>query len=149
MDGPNARTRQHRDDRLGDHRHVDEHAVALADPALDAQRRGKGLDLCVQLGVGDRPRVPADDRFVHDGIPVTVTSFEVAVKHLVGHVERAVGKPSVKGRIGRVQCDGWRLVPVERAARVVEPEVATCIRRRGIAFERIVVFAAVPTFVSC
>jgi hypothetical protein len=48
MHRADARARQHGDDRLRHHRHVDDDAVALADAEV-AQHRGAGLNLVQQL----------------------------------------------------------------------------------------------------
>ena len=46
--GAQSRARQHRDDGLGDHRHVDHHAVALADAEV-AQHAGEPRGLVEQF----------------------------------------------------------------------------------------------------
>jgi hypothetical protein len=49
VDGADAHAGQHGEQRLGDHRHVDQHAVALAD-AERLQDGGHALHFGVQLG---------------------------------------------------------------------------------------------------
>ncbi len=53
---PMPRAREHREHRLGDHRHVDQHAVAAAD-ALRAQHRRAAVHLVVQLAIRVRARL--------------------------------------------------------------------------------------------
>ena len=48
VDRADARAGQHRDQRLGHHRHVDDHAVAVAD-ALAPQRAGEARHLILEL----------------------------------------------------------------------------------------------------
>ena len=50
VDRADARAGEHREHRLGDHRHVDQHAVALAH-ALRLEHRGEAVHLGVQLAV--------------------------------------------------------------------------------------------------
>ena len=51
VDGADARTRQHRESGLGNHRHVDQHAVAAAH-AERLQDGRRALDLALQFGEG-------------------------------------------------------------------------------------------------
>ena len=52
MDGADPRAGEHRIGRLGDHRHVDRHAVAPLDAAR-LQHVGEAADVRVQLAIGD------------------------------------------------------------------------------------------------
>ena len=53
-DGPEAGAREHRDHRLGDHRHVDDHAIASAD-AFAHQRAGEAGHLVEELPIRVAP----------------------------------------------------------------------------------------------
>ena len=57
VDRPDADGREHRDDRLGAGRHVDGHAIAMAD-AQCAERRGARLDAREQFRVAEIRRSP-------------------------------------------------------------------------------------------
>src|SRR6202011_5502335 len=52
MDRTDARASEHRHRRLGDHRHIDQHPIPLADPETD-QNAGEVSDRVAQLAVGE------------------------------------------------------------------------------------------------
>ena len=54
---PKSRAREHRDDGLGDHSHVDGDAIARLDAVIRSQRRRHAHDLAMQFEVRDRPDV--------------------------------------------------------------------------------------------
>jgi hypothetical protein len=66
VDGPQPGAGQHRLQRLGDHRHVDDDAVALGDP-LGLQRAGQAGHALLQLGIGDDVLGAGDGAVVDDG----------------------------------------------------------------------------------
>ena len=57
VDGADARAGEHREHRLGNHRHVDQHAIAAAD-AERLQHRRDAIHLGVQLAIGVAPSAP-------------------------------------------------------------------------------------------
>ena len=94
------RAREHRDRQLGDHRHVERHAVAL----LDAERReriGEPAHLGVELAVGERAHVARlalpDDRGL--GAAPGVLALEMPVEAVVGDVELAADEPLRERRL--------------------------------------------------
>ena len=91
MDRADPRAGEHGNRRLGDHRHVDRHALA-APGAQCFERIGHAADLFMQIAVGQPAllrRVIAfpDDR--HGVAPLG----QMPVKAIGRDVERAVGKP--------------------------------------------------------
>ena len=102
VDRADARTGEHRDDRLGHHRHVDDDAVALAD-AQPAQATGHGAHPSQQGGIRQRGLGARHGRVVVDGGLLTAPGVDVPVDGVVADVELGIGIP-----------------PVERRARVVE-----------------------------
>ncbi len=111
---------QHRLKRLGDHRHVDDDAVALGD-ALGLQRAGKAGHAGLQFLVGDallqmRHRAVVDDRQL-----VAAAGQDMAVNGVPAGVGNPVGEPFVQGRAVGVQRARGALDPVD-CARGIHPE---------------------------
>ena len=99
--GADPRAGQHGHDRLGDHRHVDGDAVALAH-AERLEGVGRLLHLAVQVGVGDGPGV-ARLALEVDGDAVAVAGLDVAVHAVVGGVELAAHVPLRERRAAPVK----------------------------------------------
>ena len=95
MDGPDPRTREHRDGRLWDHRHVDDDPVALAD-ALSDQRPSEASHLIQQFSIrkgpdGSRNRAVVDERRL-----VGPAVLDVPIEGVVTGVDHAAGEPAVE-----------------------------------------------------
>ncbi len=117
VDGAEPRAREHRDHRLGNHRHVDDHPVA----ALDAQRReatGEARDRVSELAVRERRDGVRDRRVVDQRRLVGAAAVDVAVERVVAGVEAAAREPAVERRAGVVQDALPGLVPVDGGGRV-------------------------------
>src|SRR2546421_1172076 len=106
--GPDPGAREHRDGDLGDHRHIDGDAVALAD-AVALERRREALDLAVKIPVGQCARV-AGLPFPDQRRLGAMRPLHVAIETVVGDVELAAHEP----------LGVWRL-PVERLLPRLEP----------------------------
>ncbi len=93
--GADARAGQHGDDRLGNHRQVDHHAVARLHAVL-LQDVGQEADLAVQLQVGERDHLARlaleDDRGL-----VAQRAFEMTVQAVVAGVEFSANEPLREG----------------------------------------------------
>ena len=113
VDRADPRAREHRDERLGDHRHVDDDAIALVDPERP-QHPGELRDLLQELGVGQRAGGAGDGALVDEGGLVGAAGDDVPVERVVARVHRAVGEPAVE-RHARF---------VERRARPLDPRHA-------------------------
>ena len=111
----------HRDDRLGNHRQVDRHPVALAH-AQGLQGVGGPADLPLQLGVGERPGVTglADEVDRH---LVAAAGLDVPVDAVVRRVELAPDEPLGERRVVPVEGAGEVGGPGEVAAGLLGPEV--------------------------
>ena len=109
--------RQHRDHRLGHHRHVDDDSVALADTQA-AQHSGEARGLVQQLAVGVGALRPGYRRVVDQRRLLGAAAVDVAVQRVGAGVQLAVGKPAVERRIG----------VIEDALRFARP----CHRPRGV-----------------
>jgi hypothetical protein len=130
---------EHRLQRLGDHRHVDDDAVALFD-ALGLQRPGQPGDAVLQLGVGDDVLGAGDRAVVDDGGLLAAAGDDVAVDGVPAGVDLGVGEPFVEGRAAVIQSAGRLLDPVDpsgggkpEAFRVLLPlAVNLCVAHRDL-----------------
>ena len=104
---------EHRDDGLGNHRHVDGHAIAGDQADLDEVVRGLA-HLGEQLAVGEVAGVArlADPVDRH---PVAVALEDMTVDAVVCDVEFAADKPLGERRAGPVEDVGEVGVPVQSA----------------------------------
>ena len=112
---------QHGDGRLGDHRQVDRHGVALAHPEV-GQGVGGALHLLVQVGVGDVSSVALGLADEVDGDPVTAPCLDVAVDGVDTGVELTVGEPLRERRVAPVERLGEGCAPREVRPGLVGPE---------------------------
>ena len=93
VDGADARAGKHRDDRLGDHRHVDQHPVAGDDPEIrehGAERSGLGEE----LAIGDGPLGRGDRAVVIERRLIAAAGFDMAVERVKAGVAARVGEPA-------------------------------------------------------
>ena len=119
VDGADARAGLHCGHALDAHAHVDDNAVTLLDPAC-LHRVGQLAHLGQQFAVadaGDSTVVGLED----DGRLVAQAALDVAIQAVVADVQRAVGKPLVKGRVAAVQHFGEGGPPADEFARQASP----------------------------
>ena len=109
MDGADTGTGLHGNNAFNRHRQIDDDAVTLLD-ALGLQRVGELGNLGQQLLVGDVGD-GAVIGFQDDGNLVAKTGFDIAVKAVVGDVQRTVGKPLEERRRRIVKRLRERLLP--------------------------------------
>ena len=95
VDGADAGTGQHRDDRLGNHRHIDRDAVALGHTE-PGQHSGEQRDLVTQLSIGERRLTAGDRTVVHECELLAAPGVDVAVQCVVAGVQLPVGEPPVQ-----------------------------------------------------
>ncbi len=124
VDRAQPRDREHRGDRLRDHRHVDRHPVALAD-AESFKHVREALDLVGQLRIRHMTRVTRL-AFPEQSDALAVARLDVTVEAVVGDVELAVGEPRRERRVRPVQHLGERGVPVQFAGLVGPERLAVC-----------------------
>ena len=114
-----ARAGEHRNRHLGDHRHVDRHAIALAN-AERLQRVRRLLHLAVQVVVGECAAIPRLADPVNGDL-LAEPRCHVAVNAVLRNVQRAVGEP-----LGKRQVPLQRLreggAPGEALTRLLRPE---------------------------
>ncbi len=108
--GPQAHAGQHGDDRLGNHRQVDDDPI----PSVDALRPQHGrvpLHLGVQLAVGEGARLVDLRGDPHDRV-LLPARVQVAVHAVVAGVGLPTHEPAGEGRTAVVQHLRPGLVPV-------------------------------------
>ena len=88
------RAGQHRLDRLGDHRHVDHHPVALGHAAR-GQRAGKAGHPVAQLGIGDPVDRPGHRAVVDQRRLRAAPGLHMPVHRVPAGVDQRVGEPLV------------------------------------------------------
>ena len=88
MHGADAGAGEHGDRRFGDHRHVDDDAVALAD-AVVAQHRGQRHHLVAQLAIGEAPDLSEERAVVDQRDLIGAALLDMAVEAIVGGVADA------------------------------------------------------------
>ncbi len=93
--GAEPGARQHRDDGLRDHRHVQHHPVTLADPQT-AQDTGETCCLVEQFPVGVRPLGARHGGVVDQRGLIAATVGDVAVQGVGAGVQLPVGEPAVE-----------------------------------------------------
>ena len=113
MDGSEAGTGPGREERLRNHRHVDDHSISFLDSARFQHERHFAGGF---VGLAQRPGALLVDHIGHpdQGLLVGV-GREVAVEHVVGNVDFPIGVPF---------CEFW-LVRVEDGGRLFEPSHVT------------------------
>ena len=117
MDRADARAGEHGEQRLGDHRHVDDDAVALADAEID-ERRGERRHLVLQLAIADAPLRMGDRAVVIDRRLVAAAGGDMAVDGVEAGVQRRVGKPAAVDAGLRVEDRLRRADPVDPLGRL-------------------------------
>ena len=113
MDGAQARAGQHGDGGFGDHRHVDDHPVALAH-ALVAQHRGEGGDVVEQLGIGVAALLAGHGAVIDErGLVRARARDHMAVEAVEAGVAQSAGEPVAVLALARIEDPGRRLHPVD------------------------------------
>ena len=101
MDRAESGAREHRDDGLGDHRHVDEDAVPFLHP-VRSERARKQRDVVAKLSIGVR-LTNVGDRAVVDQRSLVAACRYMTIEGVVTGVENAAGEPAVEGLVRTVE----------------------------------------------
>jgi len=112
VDRPDPRAREHPDDRLGDHRHVDDDPIAFGDTGAD-QRAGEPAHVGQQRGIRQGSFRVGDGRVVVDGDLVTASGCDVAVDGVEAGIEGGPGEPPVERWVAVVEHPRRRGDPVD------------------------------------
>jgi hypothetical protein len=117
MNGSDPRAGEHGGDRLGNHRHVDQHSVARHDSEIvehGAERRR----LVQQFPIRDGALGPGDRAVVIERDLVAATGLDLPIKRVEAGVAARVGKPAaVDARVG-IENALRRLYPRDLARRL-------------------------------
>ena len=130
VDRADARAREHRDHRLGDHRHVDDDAVASLD-SLGRERAREARDGVAQLAVGEGCGGVGDGRVVDERELVGAAVLDVPVERVVARVQPAAGEPAEERCARVVERARRRLHPVDRG-RSFRPEAFRILQRAPV-----------------
>ena len=93
MDGAQARTSEHGDDRLGDHRHIDDNAVAFLN-AMVGKHGGKGRHVVEQFAIADLALGGGDRAVVDDRRLLGAAALNMAVERVVAGVALRACEPA-------------------------------------------------------
>ena len=94
---PEAGAGEHRDDRLGHHRHVDDDPVAAPDPE-PGERPGAARGLVLELGVGEARLPTGDGAVVDDGRLLAAARLDMHIDRVVAGVDLGSREPAVERR---------------------------------------------------
>jgi hypothetical protein len=119
VDRPDPHAGEHRERRLRDHRHVDQHPVAVAH-ALRLEHRGEAVDLGGELAEGVGRLLPRLGREVDQRLLVAARG-EMTVDRVVADVGAAADEPLRERRPRVVEHRCERRLPVDQL-RLVAPE---------------------------
>ena len=129
VDRAEPRAGEHRHDGLGDHRHVDDDAVAVVDAEV-AQRAGEPGDLVAQLAVGEDLHGVRDRAVVDQRGLVRAPAVGVTVERVVARVELTAGEPAVeRRRIPSRTRAGGVIQSIAAAASPQKPSGSSRLRR--------------------
>ncbi len=100
MHGADPRAGEHGDDRLRNHRHIDQHPVARRDPEV-VERRGKRRRLVEQFAIGDGAPGRGDRAVVIERDLVAASRLDMPVERVEAGVAARVGEPAaIDARVG-------------------------------------------------
>ena len=120
MGGADPGAGQHGDGRLGHHRHIEGHQIALADPQR-LEGIGYLAHLGMELAVGEAAAVtrlplPDQSRLVGPG------TGQVAIEAVVGKIRGAALEPAGEGGVAPIEHGVEGLEPVQFTAGLLAPE---------------------------
>ena len=98
VDRPEPGAGEHRGERLGHHRHVDDHPVALLNAAI-AQRARKPGDALEQFGIGDLALRIGDGAVMDDRDLIAAPGLDMPVEGVPACVDLAVAEPLIEGGV--------------------------------------------------
>src|SRR6516165_12808401 len=102
MDGTDAGAGEHRYRRLGNHRHVDQHAVALADAEV-CENAGETRDLVTQLAIGEALHLLGDRAVPDQRDALALPCRDMTVERVPAGVELRAREPAVERGPARVE----------------------------------------------
>jgi hypothetical protein len=111
VDGADACAGEHGEHRLGDHRHVDQDAVALADAEALHDRR-HAHDFLLEFGEGINHFLVGLGRDEHQRAVIRALGG-VTVDRVVAKIGFAADEPLGERRVRKIEYLGERLVPVD------------------------------------
>src|SRR5689334_795074 len=113
MNRTDARASQHRNHRLGHHRHVDDDAIAPGDTVI-AKCAGEQRDFVQELAIGIRFNDARDWTIVDESDLLGASILDVYVEQVVASVDEAACEPAVEGSLRRIEHVIPFFVPMNR-----------------------------------
>ncbi len=124
--------REHRDDCLGHHGHVDDHAIAACHTQARKHVRKPGR-LIAQLPIGERALAFGDGAVVDDGGLIPSSCIDVPVERVEAGIDSPAPEPAVERRIRVVEHHLPAPLPVQRLGRF-RPEILRLLPGSSIRF---------------
>ena len=126
MDGADAGAGEHRHRRLGHHRHVDQHPVALAD-AEPGKNAGEPRHLVAQFAVGEMRGLAGDRAVLDQRYALATPGVDMPVERVPAGVEPAAARTSDKRAAGSGRAPGPSAAP-NRSPRRLRPRTPRAAR---------------------
>ena len=117
MDRADARAGEHRDQRLGDHRHIEDDPVALLDARFE-KHAAKSLNLVEKLRISVDALLSRDGTIVDQSRLIAPAVQHMAVETVIGRVGDAAREPAAVDALARVEDLRRRFEPVDFARRL-------------------------------
>src|SRR6516165_9154705 len=127
MDGTDAGAGEHRYRRLGNHRHVDQHAVALADAEV-CENAGETRDLVTQLAIGEALHLLGDRAVPDQRDALALPCRDMTVERIPAGVEPGTREPAIEGRPAIIKHPVPAALPIDRLGRL-RPEFSRPLDR--------------------
>ncbi len=112
MNSPDPGTSQHRYKGLRDHRHINNHPVAISN-ALLAQHISTSGHLVLQLCIADLFLFAADSTVIDNRCTIAVPGFNMTVNSIITAIDLTTDKPAIKGRVRIVKHCRGRFHPID------------------------------------
>jgi hypothetical protein len=117
VDRTEARTREHRHDRLRHHRHVQDDTVALRHAEL-RESTGETRDVVAEMAICVRPDAVGHRRVVDERDLIGSSVRDVTVERVMARVQLAAGEPPCERLVRPIEDLVRRRVPIDRFRRL-------------------------------
>ena len=121
MNRAEPRAREHGDDGLRNHRHVDDRGIAATEPEA-SESSGEAGDAIPQVAVGETGNRPGDGAVVDQRDRIAAPLVDMAIESVVAGVEPASDEPAIERCVGLVENLLVRMVPHD-SLRGARPEL--------------------------
>lgn len=112
MDSADTGASKHEEGRNGNHRHVEEHTVALGHTELLSEHRGDAANTVLHLLVGEFLLNVEVGTVIDKGNIVAVAAIDMLINCIVADVDHAVREPAIEWGVALIEDRRVGLVPV-------------------------------------